>query len=111
MFAPTESGNSVRPGLKNRIKMGMGNLVTICDRCPVENSCTVEHQGMGYVWLVYFSAMALAFWFAMKLMYDGNKAPLEIPLWTSSTEKDVKAAMFHFYSRKTVHVSVCVLSW
>lgn len=31
---------------------------------------------MGYVWLVYFGAMALAFWFAMKLMYDGNEAPL-----------------------------------
>lgn len=41
-----------RGGLKNRIKMGMG---------------------MGYVWLVYFAAMALAFWFAMKLMYDGNE--------------------------------------
>ena len=29
---------------------------------------------MGYVWFVYFAAMALAFWFAMTLMYDGNEA-------------------------------------
>ena len=29
---------------------------------------------MGYIWFVYFAAMALAFWFAMTLMYDGNEA-------------------------------------
>ena len=28
---------------------------------------------MGYIWLIYFSSMALAFWFAMTLMYDGDE--------------------------------------
>lgn len=41
-----------RGGLKNRIKTGIG---------------------MGYIWLIYFSSMALAFWFAMTLMYDGDE--------------------------------------
>ncbi|CAJ1383037.1 unnamed protein product, partial [Effrenium voratum] len=39
-------------GFKNRVKTGMG---------------------MGYIWLIYFAAMALAFWVAMTLMYDGNQ--------------------------------------
>ena len=30
-------------------------------------------QGMGYIWFVYFAAMALAFWFAMTLMYNGQE--------------------------------------
>ncbi|CAE7377871.1 PGY2 [Symbiodinium natans] len=41
-----------RGGLRNRIKTGVG---------------------MGYIWFVYFAAMALAFWFASKLMYDGQE--------------------------------------
>ena len=39
-------------GLRNRIKMGIG---------------------MGYIWLVYFAAMALAFWYAMTLMTGGKE--------------------------------------
>eukprot|EP00931_Biecheleriopsis_adriatica_P061606 TRINITY_DN3704_c0_g1_i2.p1 TRINITY_DN3704_c0_g1~~TRINITY_DN3704_c0_g1_i2.p1 ORF type:complete len:1295 (-),score=340.44 TRINITY_DN3704_c0_g1_i2:505-4389(-) len=39
-------------GLKNRAKTGLG---------------------MGYIWFVYFCAMALAFWFAMTLVYDGSE--------------------------------------
>ncbi|CAE7372180.1 ABCB1 [Symbiodinium necroappetens] len=39
-------------GLRNRIKMGLG---------------------MGYIWFVYFAAMALAFWFAMTLMTGGKE--------------------------------------
>ncbi|CAE7517987.1 ABCB5 [Symbiodinium sp. CCMP2592] len=39
-------------GLRNRIKMGFG---------------------MGYIWFVYFAAMALAFWFAMTLMTGGKE--------------------------------------
>jgi len=30
----------------------------------------------GYIWLVYFSTMGLAFWFGMKLRYDGHDIPL-----------------------------------
>jgi len=41
-----------RGGLKNRIKTGVG---------------------MGYIWLIYFCSMALAFWFAMTLMYNGKE--------------------------------------
>ena len=29
---------------------------------------------MGYIWLIYFCSMALAFWFAMTLMYNGKEA-------------------------------------
>lgn len=39
-----------RGGVKNRMKMGCG---------------------MGYIWMAYFSAMALAFWYAMTLIVDG----------------------------------------
>ncbi|CAE7945512.1 Abcb1a [Symbiodinium sp. KB8] len=28
---------------------------------------------MGYIWLIYFCSMALAFWFAMTLMYNGKE--------------------------------------
>eukprot|EP00928_Gymnodinium_smaydae_P033185 TRINITY_DN23836_c0_g1_i1.p1 TRINITY_DN23836_c0_g1~~TRINITY_DN23836_c0_g1_i1.p1 ORF type:complete len:1336 (+),score=227.56 TRINITY_DN23836_c0_g1_i1:98-4009(+) len=37
-------------GLKNRIKTGFG---------------------MGWIWLSYFASMALAFWYGMRLIYDG----------------------------------------
>eukprot|EP00439_Symbiodinium_sp_Y106_P013760 s4873_g1.t5 len=39
-------------GLRNRIKIGFG---------------------MGYIWFVYFAAMAVAFWFAMTLMTGGKE--------------------------------------
>jgi ATP-binding cassette subfamily B (MDR/TAP) protein 1 len=38
-------------GLRSRIKTGVG---------------------MGYIWFIYFSSIALAFWFGMRLVYDGN---------------------------------------
>ncbi|CAE7448345.1 ABCB1 [Symbiodinium natans] len=41
-----------RGGLKNRVKTGIG---------------------MGYIWLIYFCSMALAFWGAMTLMYNGKE--------------------------------------
>eukprot|EP00930_Biecheleria_cincta_P069207 TRINITY_DN56980_c0_g1_i1.p1 TRINITY_DN56980_c0_g1~~TRINITY_DN56980_c0_g1_i1.p1 ORF type:complete len:1319 (+),score=303.48 TRINITY_DN56980_c0_g1_i1:81-4037(+) len=44
-------------GLKNRIKTGIG---------------------MGYIWLIYFASMALAFWFAMTLIYNGTEDDLSV---------------------------------
>lgn len=41
-----------RGGLKHRIKTGFG---------------------MGYIWLIYFSSMAVAFYYAMTLIYNGNQ--------------------------------------
>ena len=28
---------------------------------------------MGYIWLIYFSSMAVAFYYAMTLIYNGNQ--------------------------------------
>jgi len=44
-------------GLSNRIKQGVG---------------------MGYVWLIYFASMALAFWFAMTLVYNDVEEELTV---------------------------------
>lgn len=46
-----------RGGLSNRIKTGIG---------------------MGYIWLIYFASMALAFWFAMTLVYNGVEEDLSV---------------------------------
>mmetsp|Transcript_104268 Transcript_104268/g.185314 ORF Transcript_104268/g.185314 Transcript_104268/m.185314 type:complete len:1286 (-) Transcript_104268:252-4109(-) len=44
-------------GMSNRVKQGVG---------------------MGYVWLIYFASMALAFWFAMTLVYNDVEAELTV---------------------------------